>query len=235
MRAAERAKSFVQVIKIRKIVTSTVTCSEASAGRPRGVGTPRAPAPVSVIHLKAKLLHLGGTQNAGRARADAGLRAALLADLRRARAHLAQLAAGSASGTTTATGETARRQGSGARTGGAPGGGGGGVSGSSGGGASISADVAARPSGAAASFAGRQNGHATGTQPTQRAPDGDEDDEDEDETDELIAMHMYPDEELEAELEEDEEDNLDELYQGPTPPESEQEDNGEEAEEMDED
>ena len=110
-----------------------------------------------------------------------------------------------------------------------------GSSGSSGGGASISADVAARPSGAAASFAGRQNGHATGTQPTQRAPDGDEDDEDEDETDELIAMHMYPDEELEAELEEDEEDNLDELYQGPTPPESEQEDNGEEAEEMDED
>jgi len=77
---------------------------------------------------------------------------------------------------------------------------------------------------------------ATGTQPTQRAPDdADDDDEDEDETDELIAMHLYHDEELEAGLEEEEEDNLDEPYQDPTPPESEQEDDGEEAEEMDED
>ena len=75
---------------------------------------------------------------------------------------------------------------------------------------------------------------ATGTQPTQRAPDADDDD-DEDETGELIAMQMYHDEELEAELEEEEEDNLDEPYQDPTPPESEQEDDGEEAEEMDED
>jgi hypothetical protein len=133
------------------------------------------------------LLNLAGTQNAGVARSDAGLRAELRADLDRAVARLATLQGGPATGGMAATARGAARQ-----EGSNPWGGGG-SSGSSGGGASSSADVGGPSGTAIGSSAERPDGAGrSGTQPTQHAPE-----DEEDETDELIAMALYDDDEEE--------------------------------------
>jgi len=249
MRAAERAKSFVQIIKIREIGSiapigpSARAGRRAAAGRPPRPGAPhrgeflrggtfsdawigfahrsdaekncpkkifrpssralvsharpaprrretscaRATARAQIQHLEAKLLNLAGTQNAGVARSDAGLRAELRADLDRAVARLATLQGGPATGGMAATARGAARQ-----EGSNPWGGGG-SSGSSGGGASSSADVGGPSGTAIGSSAERPDGAGrSGTQPTQHAPE-----DEEDETDELIAMALYDDDEEE--------------------------------------
>ena len=73
--------------------------SRAGLSRATGPASPRdqlRTARAQIQHLEATLLNLAGTQNAGVARSDAGLRAELRADLDRAVARLATLQGGPA-------------------------------------------------------------------------------------------------------------------------------------------
>jgi hypothetical protein len=195
--------------------------SRAGLSRTTGPASPRGQlrtARAQIQHLEAKLLNLAGTQNAGVARSDAGLRAELRADLDRAVARLATLQGGPATGGRAATAHGAARQ-----EGSNPWGGGG-SSGGSGGGASSSADVGGPSGTAIGSGAERPDGAGrSGTQPTQHAPE-----DEEDETDELVAMALYDEEE-----EEDFDDGHDDLLvdeDGPTPPASDEEEEGDHEE-----